>query len=356
MCTKNLPTYTSLAIVRILEEYTDEAHAMSISRLRNLLHEVYGIDVSDDTVRKQVRGIIEFCNRPCPRDAAGRKVEAFDTPSLFPQTEVEFLPQGSGAGSRTGVRLVQRPFDDAEVDFMAAAVDAVSGADPAKGGDLMRRIRALEGPEARDEALRAASHGRGGEDGGGLGRPGGVGGPSVGGGSPEARVARGAQIGLTEFAGDLVLLREAIREGRAVSFNLVRYAVRPALGGRELVAEADGARREGVIPCRLECVEGRYCLLGYERGSSRMQAFRVDLMRKLLVDEAEEEPAPSAGRAAHRAGATAGQGKRDQGAASDAPVAEAAAAAAQRSKRTGFRSSAARAASGAFAGLQLSAA
>lgn len=257
MGSKNIPSYTIVAIMRILEEYTDDGHALSINEIRSRLQEVYGIDVSDDTVRKQVKGLVAFQQLRCPRDGKGRKMADYDTGTLFPETEIAYVAQGKAqAGEQTGARVTRRAFDDAEVDFIASAVHATSDTGAGEGGDLMRRIRSLQSPAAR---LRA-------RDGASL-------------------PAHGPKPSLTEFASNLITLQEAIEEQCTVSFAHVRYCVQATMQGHEVVAkpaaDADGGHVHGASPLRLQCVNGDCYLLANYKGDLR--AFRIDLMRDLCI-------------------------------------------------------------------------
>lgn len=273
-----------LAILRILQDSTDEHAKLSIRQLQAKLAACYGMNVSNDQVRDAVADLIAFCEKDPLEN------EHF-TPALFPGTTVEFTKVGSGP--TPGAYVSQRMFDDAEVDFLADAVASAPFIDSLSAADLVWRLRGLQTPSGRPKGDAASQQAH----------------------ELQAAAGEGGRRAafkptLSAFARTLETLRRAIDNKWTVSFSYVRYLPREAerkgaVTSYAIEAAADG-RQAGstfshVSPYCLRYLDGHYHLLvnGNKKtlAKDRFRNIRVDLIRDLRIcveEECEEGCEPPA--------------------------------------------------------------
>ena len=52
--------YSVLAVLRVLEDYSDEEHSLYIKEIQGLIESEYGIVVGEKTIRTDIRALLDF--------------------------------------------------------------------------------------------------------------------------------------------------------------------------------------------------------------------------------------------------------------------------------------------------------
>ena len=283
----SVPRYTLLAIERILKMYSDDGHRLTVMEIRNHLHDLYGIDVSDDHIRRDLLPALEdFYNR-VELEAVDRLEEQklararlrtdgqagcevdrrLDAALTYPErTRLAFEP-ARRQGSRAYVSIASRTFADHEVDFLIDSVASTTFMEKNYADDLILRILSLQSPTSRTRNLMAA---------------------------------KGTSMGIKpapdEFTETLSILREAITRKQTVQFFYARYSALPAAPDDDeytVTLEAVHSGRAagdffyGTSVYRLQYMNGHYFALMKDPGREGFRNRRVDLIQDIRIDTGE---------------------------------------------------------------------
>ena len=271
----------ALGIERILLEYSDEDHPVSISFIREKLEEYYGIDVSDDALRNkilvQMAGFGKHTNTDKPALDSGwslhsnvKRQESEDTSEKSQKKARGKKAAKKDKGPNRHYWVEERLFEKAESDYLADTVDSMTFLGAGSSEKLIDKINSLQSCHQRTSKrlYPAESYSR-------------------------------VKPGYYTLHGLIEQLEEAIESHRSISFDYMRYGTEPKRMGQgefdedeaklDVQERQDGSRFEKRSPYRIQFMDGRYYLLINSNAKTvnkdRFKVFRVDLIKNLVIED-----------------------------------------------------------------------
>lgn len=281
---RGVPSWTPLAVERILMEFSDEEHPLTITQIIGYLKDIYGLEITAKPVRKIIADLEDFGNMT-PK-GPGEKKPALESGWEL-ATEMTYGTPDKKGNIHPGKALTWlsvRKFQDFEVDFLADSISSIPFVAEGDLSDLYSRIQSLQSCHNRKDRILhrkdAANKGA----------------AYVSDGMRQSEEAASPKPGFDLFALNLELLKEAIDNKRTVSFDYLQYSIeedskhgdmfQPKLKQGERNA---GSRQNDRSPYRLQYMNDHYFLL--TSGSKKTEKedafhiFRVDLIDNLKVAE-----------------------------------------------------------------------
>ncbi|NHM16482.1 WYL domain-containing protein [Eggerthellaceae bacterium zg-887] len=243
-------------IERILKEYTDDDHSLTVSEIKHKLCEVYHCDISIDKIKQLLEELWDFYNGEFSAESDG-------ICNLYPTALMDYerlCP--SNNRSKRIARMRGGVLSNAEISYVSDSLRSLPFLRRSASDDLVKRIKGLQSCHQRRERR-------------------------------DLSIVRDqtAKPYVYEVINVLEGLDRAISEHLAISCDYGRYIVEPMTRRPKFsLVENDFAKRkvERMSPYLLVFMDEHYYLVGdwgTDEAISPFRTLRVDLMRNLTISE-----------------------------------------------------------------------